>query len=79
MGVGKSCLLHQFTEKKCEYFSVLFFSPPSVVCGEMKKAGHVMRIRNPAFFFSSTDAVELLQLTMNLFVHQQKLKDKFTV
>lgn len=21
MGVGKSCLLHQFTEKKCEYFN----------------------------------------------------------
>lgn len=23
MGVGKSCLLHQFTEKKCECFSLL--------------------------------------------------------
>lgn len=21
MGVGKSCLLHQFTEKKCEFYS----------------------------------------------------------
>jgi len=23
MGVGKSCLLHQFTEKKCEYHVVI--------------------------------------------------------
>lgn len=23
MGVGKSCLLHQFTEKKCKYFTIL--------------------------------------------------------
>lgn len=26
MGVGKSCLLHQFTEKKCEYFNYNVYS-----------------------------------------------------
>jgi Ras-related protein Rab-14 len=24
MGVGKSCLLHQFTEKKCKNFTVFY-------------------------------------------------------
>ena len=24
MGVGKSCLLHQFTERKCEFHTVAF-------------------------------------------------------
>lgn len=28
MGVGKSCLLHQFTEKKCKFWKTLLASEP---------------------------------------------------
>lgn len=40
MGVGKSCLLHQFTEKKCKYeFSVMCLLPHIVCMVEKKKHG----------------------------------------
>lgn len=39
MGVGKSCLLHQFTEKKCKFF-VCFL----LVC-------HLLKLSNSCFSY----------------------------
>jgi len=32
MGVGKSCLLHQFTEKKCKYYVIIALPLVSFLC-----------------------------------------------
>lgn len=32
MGVGKSCLLHQFTEKKCKYFLCVAAAESQSIC-----------------------------------------------
>lgn len=60
MGVGKSCILHQFTEKKCEYF--LSSLPVDVI--------FVSR-RNVCFFVCLF--VQIEELKLKFWFHPQKL------